>query len=372
MVNLREVDNKKDLKQFILLPYRIHKNHKDWLPPLISDEWKVFDKNKNHSFEKCDTIMLLAEKEGEIVGRMMGIINHTYNLGHDEKNVRFCFAETYDDGEVYDSLLSKIEKWGKEHGMHKIVGPIGFSDKDPQGYLIEGFDDPMTVIVTNCSFPYMISHTERNGYKKKLDLVQYRGAIPEKVPEFYNKVADRVLNRGFKILKFKKSNDIRPYVQPVFDLINETYLDIYGFAPLQEIESKEFSERFLPFLNPKYVKIVVDSTDNMVAFVIAMPDISDGFKKAKGKLLPFGFLHILRSFKKTTQLNLMLGCVKESIRNSGIDALLAVSLFESARNGNLEIFDTHLVMEENTQMRAVYDRLNFTIYKKYRIFEKDL
>ncbi len=372
MIHLREVLNKKDLKQFIMLPYTIHKNHKEWLPPLVSDEWKVFDKNKNHSFEHCDTLMLLAENEGQIVGRIMGIINHTYNIGHNEKNARFCFAETFDDAEVYDSLLGRVEKWAKKNGMEKMVGPIGFSDKDPQGYLFEGYEDPMTVIVTNCSFPYMITHTERNGYIKKLDLVQFRGTIPEVIPEFYNQVSERVLNRGFKILEFKKYKDIRQYVQPIFDLINETYTDIYGFAPLKEIEAKEFSERFLPFLDPRYIKIVLDKEEKMLAFVVAMPDISTGFRKANGKLFPLGFVHILKSMKKTTQLNLMLGCVKENIRNSGIDALLAVSLFESAKKGNLNIFDTHLVMEENTQMRAVYDRLKFTIYKKYRIFEKDL
>ena len=372
MISIREVISKKDLKQFIMLPYSIHKNHKEWLPPLVSDEWKVFDKNKNHSFEHCDTLLLLAEKEGQIMGRIMGIINHTYNTGHNEKNARFCFAETYDNAEVYDALLRGVEKWAKKSGMNKMVGPIGFSDKDPQGYLFEGFEDPMTVIVTNCSFPYMISHTERNGYVKKLDLVQYRGTIPEVVPAFYNKVSERVLNRGFKILEFKKSKDIRQYVQPIFNLINETYTDIYGFAPLKEIEAKEFSERFLPFLDPRYVKIVLDKEEKMLAFIVAMPDISAGFRKANGKLFPLGFIQILQSMKKTSQLNLMLGCVKESIRNSGIDALLAVSLFESAKKGSLNTFDTHLVMEENTQMRAVYERLKFTIYKKYRIFEKDL
>ncbi len=372
MINLKEVISKKDLKRFIHLPYIIHKNHKEWLPPLISDEWKVFDKKKNHSFEHCDTIMLLAEKEGQVVGRIMGIINHTYNNGHKEKNARFCFAECYNDAVVYDTLIHAIEKWAKEKGMEKLVGPLGFSDKDPQGYLIEGFDDPVTVMVTNCSFSYMVEHTMRNGYTKKIDLVEYRTDIPEVIPEFYAKVADRILNRGFKLLEFSKTKEVRPYIKPVFDLINETYTDIYGFAPLQDIEAKEFSERFLPFLKVDYIKAVVDEDDKMVAFVIAMPDIGEGFKKANGKLFPFGFLHILSSFKKATQLNLLLGCVKDTRRNSGIDALLAVSLFEAAQKGNLKVLDSHLIMEENTQMRALMDRLGGVVYKRYRIFEVEL
>lgn len=372
MINLKEVVSKKDLKRFIHLPFEIHKNHKAWLPPLISDEWKVFDKSKNHSFEHCDTILLLAEKDQNVVGRIMGIINHNYNTGHNEKNARFCFAECYDEAEVYDVLIHAVEKWTRDKGMEKLVGPLGFSDKDPQGYLIEGFDDPMSVMVTNCSLPYMVDFTERNGYKKKLDLFQYRSSLPETIPEFYTKVAERVKTRGFKILEFNKSKNIRPFIKPVFDLINEAYVDIYGFAPLQEIEAKEFSERFLPLLNPEYIKLVTDKNDKLVAFVIAMPDISEGFRKANGRLFPIGFIHLLRSFKKATQLNLLLGCVKDNIRNSGLDALMAVSLFASAKKGHLSILDSHVIMEENIQMRAVMERLDATIYKKYRIFEKEL
>lgn len=372
MIKIFEVKTKKELKSFIHLPYKIHKNHKQWLPPLISDEWKVFDKNKNHSFGHCDTIMLLAEKNGVLVGRIMGIINHVYNEGNNENNARFSFMECYDDKDVFDGLINAIVDWAKENNKDSVVGPLGFSDKDPQGFLIEGFDDPMSVMVTNCSFPFMVSHVERHGFKKKLDLVEYRAEIPENVPEFYKKIADRVERNGFHLMEFKKSKHVRPYVKPVFDLINEAYSDIYGFAPLQEIESKEFSERFLPLLNPKFIKLVKDKNEKVVAFVVAMPDISDGFKKANGRLFPFGFIHLLLSFRKARQLNLLLGCVKDTIRNSGIDALMAVAMFNSAKEANLKILDSHLIMEENVKMRAVMERMDSTIYKRYRIFEKSI
>jgi len=372
MIKLREVVTPKDLKQFIHLPFSIHKDHKEWLPPLIADEWKVFDKTKNHSFTHCDTMLLLAEKDNKPVGRIMGIINHTYNKGHQEKNARFCFAECYPDRDVYDALIQAVEKWAKAKGMEKLVGPLGFSDKDPQGYLIEGFDDPITVMVTNGSLPYMVAFTEQNGYKKKLDLFQYRSLIPDTIPEVYSKIAERVLSKGYKILEFTHTKHIRPYVKPVFDLINETYVDIYGFAPLQEIEAIEFSERFLPLLKPEYIKIVVDPADKTVAFVIAMPDISAGLRKANGHLFPLGFIPVLRAFKKTNQLNLLLGCVQNNLQNTGLDALLAVALFKAAHRGHLTLLDSHLIMEENTKMRALMERLDHTIYKKYRIFEKEL
>ena len=370
MIQLTEVINRKELMQFIMLPYTIHKNHKEWLPPLISDEKKVFDKTKNHSFEHCDTIMYLAKKENVIVGRIMGIINHTYNQGNKENNVRFYGLECYDDATVFDTLMKAIEAWGKEKGMDTIIGPLGFSDKDPQGFLTEGFNDKMTVMVTNHSFKYMINHTERNGFKKKLDIFQYRATIPKNTASIYTRIAERASRSGYKILEFNKSKDVRPYVNDVFNLINKTYKDIYGFAPLSDIESKEFSERFLPLLKPQFIKLVLDATDRVVAFVVAMPDISEGFKKAKGRLFPFGFIHILKAFKKTNQLNLLLGCVDENIRNSGLVALMNIALLNSARANNLTVLDSHLILEENTKMRAVMERMQHTIYKKYRIFEK--
>lgn len=372
MIQLKEITSKKDLKKFILLPFKIHKNHKEWLPPLISDEWKVFDKNKNHSFNHCDTIMLLALKNDEVVGRIMGIINHTYNNGNNEKNVRFFGLECYDDTEVFTILIKAIEDWGRKKKMNTIIGPLGFSDKDPQGFLIDGFNDPISVMVTNCSYKYMVDFTEQNGFNKKLDIFQYRAQIPEKTPEIYTKIAERVIKRGFKVLEFKKSKHVRPYVKPVFDLINSTYKNIYGFAPLEDIESKEFSERFLPLLKPQYIKVVVDTNSKVVAFVVAMPDISNGFKKANGKLFPFGFIHILKAFKQTNQLNLLLGCVSEELQNSGLIALMAQSMYKSAKENGLTILDSHLILEDNKKMRAVMERMEHTIYKKYRIFEKKL
>ena len=372
MIYLTEVKHYKELKTFIKLPYKIHKNHKEWLPPLLTDEHKVFDKRKNHSFEHCDTILYLAYKEGKYVGRIMGIINHNYNKGHQEKNVRFCYLECFDDAEVFDKLIKGIEIWGKEKGMENIVGPLGFSDKDPQGFLLEGFDDPMTVMVTNCSFEYMIKHTQRNGYHKKIDLFQYRVQLEDKTPEIYLKIAERVKSRGFEILEFTKSSEIKPYVKTVFDLINKTYTDIYGFAPLDDREAKEFSDRFLPMLNPNYIKLVKDNKGTVVAFVVAMPNITKGFRKANGRLLPFGFIHILKALKSATQLDMLLGCVQQEYRNAGLDALMTVALFDSARKGNLTVMDSHLTMEDNVKMRAAYERMNHTIYKKYRIFEKAL
>lgn len=367
---IRTVESKKDLNAFIRLPFRIHKNHTNWLPPLITDEEKVFDAAKNHSFAHCETILLIAERNNEVVGRIMGIINPAYNRTHNEKNARFFAMETYDDASVFDTLLAAVERWAKDNSMEKLVGPIGFSDKDPQGFLLSGFSDPISIIVTNHSFEYMIKHMERNAYSKSIDLVQYRADVPHAILPVYDSMFQRVIEAGYQILEFTKTKAIRPFIPDVFALLNKTYTEIYGFAPLDDKEITEFSERFLPFLDARFIKIVVDHDKNVVAFLVAMPDISEGMRKANGKLFPLGFMHILRSGKKSKQLNLLLGSVEESLRIKGIVSLLAVKVVESAQKAGMEIFDSHLIMEDNTKMRAMYERFDAKVYKTYRIFQK--
>lgn len=369
---IRTVESKKDLRAFIRLPYEIHKNHSNWLPPLITDEEKVFDAKKNRSFAHCETILLVAEREQKVVGRVMGIINPIYNQTHNEKNARFFALETYDDAEVFDVLMAAVERWAKDNEMNKLVGPIGFSDKDPQGFLLSGFSDPVSIIVTNHSFEYMIKHMERNDYAKSIDLVQYRADVPKQMPPVYDLLFERVVNSGYEILEFTKTKTIRPFIPEVFALLNKTYTEIYGFAPLDDKEIIEFSERFLPFLDARFIKVVIDSEKKIVAFLVAMPDISEGMRKANGKLFPFGFMHILRSGKKSKQLNLLLGSVEESLRIKGIVSLLAVKVVESAQKAGMKVFDSHLVMEDNTKMRGLYERFDAEIYKTYRVFQKAL
>ena len=371
-IHITEVQNKEDFNEFINLPYKIHKKRKNWLPPLISDEKKLFDKDKNHNFKDCDTLLLVAKENNIVIGRIMGIISKIYNNGHNENCVRFCFLECYDDKEVFDLLINKIENWGKQKGMTEIVGPLGFSDKDPQGFLIEGFDDPITVMITNCSAQYMPQFMDQNKYQKKVDLFQYRLNIPKEIPEIYLKVFDRIKNRGFNLLEFKKIKDIQKYIKDVFELINETYIEVYGFSPLNEIEMYEFSNRFLPLMNPRFIKIITNKEDKVLGFIVAMPDISRGLKKANGKLFPFGFIHVLKELKFSKQLNLLLGCVKSEYQNLGLFTLLSLPTIQEAIKKKMKIIDSHLILEDNIKMRAEIERFNGQVYKKYRIYKKDL
>ena len=371
MIEITEVKTKEDLKKFIYLPEKIHKNHKNWLYPLYSDDFILFDPKKNKAFNYCDTILALAKKDGKVVGRIMGIINHRYNEINKEDFGRFCFMETYDDKEVFHALISYVEKWAKNKGMQKLVGPFGFSDEDPQGFLVEGFDEP-TVMITNCSFPYMAQMIEEEGFSKKMDFVQYKVNTPDKVPELYERASQRPERNGFKIIEFSKRKQLKPFIRPVLGLTNDTYTDIFGYVPFSEEEMDDFAKRYIPILDPEFIKVVVDSNSNVVAYVIGMPNISEGIRKAKGRLFPFGFIKILRSMKKSNQLDLLLGAVKPELRNLGLDTMLAKSMLNSDKKRGLEFIDSHVVMEINTKMRAEVEKLGGKVYKRYRIFQKEL
>lgn len=372
-IKIIPVQTRKDLKTFIHLPAKIHKNHTNWVPPIYMDEWQYFNPQKNEAFSHAETILLLAEKDGEIVGRIMGIISQLYNETHNVKEGRFCLLETFEDFEVAKALVTAIQEWSAAKGMSSLVGPMGFSDKDPQGFMIEGFDKPV-VIATNCNFPFMVDFMERLSFTKKVDLVVYKVPVPETIPEIYKKINERIMlnNPGIKVISFSSKRKIIPYVKPILDLVNETFKDIYGFAPISDKEKNEFASRYLPVLDPRFLKVIENSKKEVVAFVLGMPDISEGVKKCKGYVLPFGIFQILHAQKKTKQLDLLLGAVRDDYRDMGLNAVMGLHLLQEAQKRKMEYLDSHLELEDNLKMRAENERLGGVVYKRFRIFGKAL
>ena len=372
-VEIREVQSRKDLKTFIYLPEKIHAGHANWVYPIYMDDWKYFDPKKNKAFGYCDTVLLLAWKDGRLVGRVMGIINHRYNEHRNEKTARFGYLETYEDKEVFRALLGFVENWARAKGMTKIVGPYGFSDQDPEGYLIEGFDHRAT-IATYYNFEWMPQWLEEEGYAKDNDWFVYKLVVPKEMPEFYQKIYERAMKRGtYEIIEFKSRKEIKPWIRPVLGLMNETYMacNIYGYAPLEEQEMDDLAKRFLPIIDPRFVKVVAKAGE-ILAFIIAMPDMTEGLLKARGRLLPFGFIHVLRAARKTKQLDLLLGAVKEPYRGQGLDVLMGTRVLKSASEAGIEMLDTHHEMEANVKVRAEMERMGGVLYKKFRAFQKPL
>jgi len=372
-ITVQEVKSKKELKEFIHLPAAIHQNHLNWVPPIYMDEWEFFNPKKNKSFQSCDTILLLAYHNNKVVGRIMGIIHHKYNEKHQENRARFAFFETWNDEDVATALIQSIENWARKKGMNQLIGPLAFSDKDPQGMLIEGFDEP-AVIASNCNFPYQSGLIDKNGYTKEVDLVVYQIKIPDPIPEFYQKIYERAvgLNHGLHVLEFTSRRKVKPYIHPVLQLLNRTFTEIFGFIPFTEAEMDDFANRYLFLINPRFIKVVINNENEVVAFVIGMSHIGEGIQKAKGYLFPFGIFKIFAAGRKSKQLNLLLGGIDPAYRGKGLDVLMGVKMLKSATAQGKTIIDSHLELENNIKVRAEMERMGGRVYKRYRIFGKAL
>jgi hypothetical protein len=369
---IKEVITKKELRDFIYLPEKVHKNEPEWLPPIYMDERELYNKKKNKSYQYADALLLIAYRDAKPVGRIMGIINNRYNTINNEQNGRFCFMECFDDKEVFHALLSKIEEWLRQRGMKMIIGPLGFSDKDPQGFQIEGFEYPQFMTSPNHS-AYMHKLLEAEGFGKKVDLVNYLGKLPEKFPLIYEKVLARLdKNPDYKIVEFNSKKELKPYIIGVLELMNETFSEIYGFVPLNDKEKKDFAARYLPILDPKFVKIVETPAKEIVGFAVGLPDFSKGIRDARGRLFPFGIFKILSDSKKSRKLLMMLGGVKKEYRGKGLDVLMGVKILQSGIKHKMDTLDSHLVLETNTKMRSEYERVGCQVVKKFRIYQKEL
>jgi len=371
-LKIKAVAAKKDIKKFIFLPEKIHASHKTWVPPIYLDEWRYFNPQKNPAFKYCDTLLLLAFDGGIPVGRAMGIINHRHNSRKNERTARFACLESHENIKVVHGLLTRIEDWAREKGMNKVIGPYGFSDQDPEGFLIDGFEHRAT-IVTYHNFEWMPGFVVDHGYSKEIDYVVYRISVGRGIPEVFQKMKQRILKRGnLEILEARRKKDLKPWMKDAFRLLNESYVEseIFGFDVLDEKEVDDLIKRYLPIVDPRFVK-GVKKGDELVGFVIGIPDITGGIQKAGGRLFPFGFYKILRAGKKTRQFDLLLGAIKKEYRGLGADILQITAMSASLQKAGFELIDTHHQMETNKKMRAVFERLG-EVYKRFRVYRKEI
>jgi len=369
--DLRVVTTSRQLREFIHLPGKIHKGHSTWLPPIYLDERNFFNPKKNIAFKNCDTRMLLAYRDNKPVGRIMGIIHNYYNELHQIRDARFGYLETWDDAEVVHALMTDIEEWARAKGMERLIGPYGFSDKDVQGLLIDGFEH-MPVLDSACNYKYMVDLVEWEGFTKEIDCHIFRYELNGHEPENYKEIYNRIVSRnGYELKEFTTRKELKPFILPVLRLVNETYTDLYGFVPMEEKEMSELAKRYLPVLDPRYVKVVLHK-GNPVAFLVGIPNFTPGLQKSRGRLFPLGIFHLLRAMKKSKQLDLMLGAVLPRYQNRGLEIFMAVKLFESCRQAGLEQMEVHLVLETNTRMLAELEKIHAIPHKKFRVYQKRL
>lgn len=371
-VRVEEVLESRALQRYIHLPERLPGQRPNYVPPIWADERAFHDPRKNKALAGCEVVRFLAWRGDRCVGRIMGIVHGEHNLRHAERTARFYQLDVIDDRAVSAALIGAVEQWARSLGMERIIGPFGLSDKDPQGAQVEGFEH-MPVLATPSNPTFLPAHIESAGYAKVADAVSYRTEVAPQLPAVYRRIVDRLAGSlEFRVLAITSKRDLKPWIVPVFRLVNDTYKDLLGFVPMTGPEMKKMAAQYMPVLDPELVKVVVDHSNTPVAFVVAMPDMSEGIRRAHGRMFPFGFIHVLRAIRRSRQLDLFLGAVRPDLQGRGLTCLLANELLTKAHERGFTHMDSHLVQETNHRMCAELERLGGTVWKRYRIYGKDL
>lgn len=379
-VEIRKVATKKDLARFIDVHYDLYEGNEYDAPNLFFDEMNTLSKDRNAAFEFCEAEYFIAYKNGKAVGRVAAIINHRANSRWDRKDVRFGWIDFIDDLEVSGALLKSVEDWGREHGMNQIVGPLGFTDMDPEGMLTEGFDQ-LGTMTTPYNYPYYPQHMEKlGGWEKDNDYVECKLPIPDKVPARYAQISKMIEGRyGLRVKKLKNRKEVYEggYGQKIFEVINTCYKDLYGYSELTQRQIDQYVEMYLSFVDYNIITLIEDSTcDNkLVGIGVTIPSLTRALQKCRrGRLFPFGWWHILRALKfhKTKVVDCLLVGVLPEYRKKGANALLFADLIPRYVSYGWEWGETQVEMETNHAVQSQWSELDVTVHKRRRCYKKTL
>ena len=376
-VQIKRVETKKDLKAFIECHYDLYEGNQYDAPNLYSDEFKTLSKDKNAAFDFCEAEYFLALKEGKVVGRVAAIINNKANEKWDKKDVRFGWIDFIDDIEVSKALLKAVEDYGREKGMTSVVGPLGFTDMDPEGMLTWGFDQ-LGTMATIYNYDYYPKHMEKlGGWEKDNDYVEYRLDVPETAPEKYTKIAEMVEKRYNPHARKLTKKEIFEggYGKKLFDLINVTYSHLYGFSELSERQIDQYVKMYFPLADLDLITVVEDGNkDNqLVGLAITIPSLTRALQKChRGRLFPFGWWHLLRAIKfhKTEVVDLLLIGVLPEYRSKGANSLVFADLIPRYVKYGFKWGETHVEMETNESVQSQWGPLDPTMHKKRRCYRK--
>lgn len=372
MINIREVKGKKDIKKFIELPLKMYKRCEYFVPPIYADEFKLISSGGNTDI--ADSVFFLAEKDGKVVGRIQGIIQKQYNELHSEKRVRFTRFDAVDDEEVAKALFSAVEKWALARGMDTVCGPLGYSDLDREGLLIEGFEENST-FEEQYNYEYYGKLIESAGYGKEVDWLEFE----LRKPDVKNPMLERVAKRALEINKLHIADTNMPkrayvekYADSFFDCLDECYSKLYGTVPLNAEQRRELIEQFILIVNVKYAVFICDENDTVVAFGLCFPGIGDALKKSGGRLTPLTLIKLLRAAKKPKVVDLGLVAVRPKYQNTGVNAVLVNGIAEILCSGEVEKCETNLNLETNTQVMAQWKYFNARHHKRRRSYIKKI
>ena len=371
-IEIREVTSPKELKRFVRFPYKHYKNSKYWIPPMMKGEYETLSKESNPSFEHCDFKLLIAYKDGKPAGRIAGIINRRYIEESGKKDARFCWFDTIDDLDVSRFLLENVEEWARSMAMERLIGPMGFTTFERQGILVKGFEE-MPTFSGVYNYAYYPVHLESLGYGKEIDYVEYEVVVPETVPEKALKIRDLIIKRyKLRSLKVKTTKEMLPYAGSIFNVINAAYKPLYGFTSLTEKQIAYFVKRYFSVIKPDYVTAVLDEEDQVLGFQISMPSLSKAFQKARGKMFPWGWYHILGALRNPERIDILLVGVHPDHQNKGINAIFMTDLTQIAIDRGILFAESNAELEENVKVQNFWRYFNTRQHRGSRIFSKSL
>jgi hypothetical protein len=380
-VNISQISTAKEMRAFVRFNYELYKDCPYAVPDLLEDTLETLDPKRNPAFRFCQAAFFLARKEGRIVGRVAAIINTRANERWGRKEVRFGWIDFIDEPEVSQALIETVEKWGKERGMTSIVGPLGFTDLDPEGMLIDGFDQ-LSTLNTIYNYPYYPQHLARLGFQKETGWVERKVFIPKGEHEANNakyfRIAQVAEERyGFRLRHFSNKKEIRKggYVEKMLGVINKAYVNLYGYSELDEQQMRWYAKRFLQMLDRQYLSVVENTQGEIIGVGVCMPSLSKAVQKAKAKLFPFGWWHIIRELwlKKDHQiLDMLLIGVLPEYQEKGANALFFADMIPFGISHGFEWAETHPQLEDNLAGQMQWKNLDCCIHKRRAAFSKEL
>ena len=373
-ITIKEVVTKIDLKKWVNFPNVLYKNEEYFVPFLTVDEIGTFTKEENPAFEYCESKLLLAYKEGKIVGRIGGIINHAANKKWEQNRLRFTRFDFIDDYEVSSALFNEIVKWGKERGFTQIIGPIGFHDLDHEGMLVEGFNE-LNMSITFYNFPYYLEHMEKLGLKKDIDWVEFQVAVPNESNEKIERLCQFLSKRlDFEVVRYTNRKVLYKDAFKAFKIIDEAFSVLYGTVPLTDAVIKKAIDDNIPLINMKYVATVKDKDGEIVGFALLVPSIAKALKKSNGKLLPFGIFRMLNALNgKNDVLEMFLIGIKPIHQSKGLPVLLINEMLKICRENGVKYCETGPELETNKNIHSLWKNFDgVRQHKRRRCFIKDI
>jgi len=372
-LEIRRVESDRDLKKFINFPFQVFKGNPYWIPPFYSDEYNTLSRKKNPAFEFCEAEYWLAYKDGKPAGRIAALINHRYIEKWGNKYGRFGWMDFIEDFEVAEALVKTAEDWLRAKGMVGINGPLGFTDLDKEGLLIEGFDElgTMPMIYNHAYYP---EYLERLGYAKDVDWLEYEVKVPKEIPEKVKRVHDLISKRtGIHLYEWKTPRELKAkFGKDIFRLTDEAYSHLYGTTPFSERQVNAYIAQYLGFADPRFLKIVVNAEGRLVAFGVSIPSLSRALQLSKGRLFPLGWFHLLRALKHPKGIDMLLVAIDPKEQSLGAVAFLMTSIIRSCQEAGVVSAETSGELETNHQVQLLWKDYERRNHKRRRAYLKTL